>query len=455
MSMSPTLIIPLQTAQQNKFKVRTLLDSGSGTNWIVKNILQHVHHTKKGSEILEVHSFHGAVKKKYQLVDVYYIDQHNNSQAITCYVHDSYVRHICLDMTTYLQSEYPNVKPYTLPCAISDPGDKGVDHGHESQGIGMVLCPASTNRLRTSHGIVHINELDILLEPTIFGVVVSGAIPSHLRLKANEVSVNCSVPQIVTKVRDPFHILAEKETTLAEDISSLRSQEMLSINPGEPKVDHTKALDFNTEPDTTKCRLFINTSSKPTAPQVTINQALYEGPKLIIELTLLILTFLLLTFMLGTFAIIANTENTFLCILIFLGNKYTIGYFWFIDPWEPNIKLVSYIFKIVSFVSKVSPLQLAAVRQLLIRDECRTRKVCKVLVSKMHIDNYTHCFKTKFKWKKFFTKTKHKLSPRSRKALKILQMSTQLTTIPSEKVRTLKVIISLSLHFLSNSSYIP
>ena len=164
MSMSPTLIIPLQTAQQNKFKVRTLLDSGSGTNWIVKNILQHVHHTKKGSEILEVHSFHGAVKKKYQLVDVYYIDQHNNSQAITCYVHDSYVRHICLDMTTYLQSEYPNVKPYTLPCAISDPGDKGVDHGHESQGIGMVLCPASTNRLRTSHGIVHINELDILLE---------------------------------------------------------------------------------------------------------------------------------------------------------------------------------------------------------------------------------------------------------------------------------------------------
>ena len=65
MSISPTLIVPLISNGNKQFKVRTLLDSGSGTNWIVKNILQHVQHTIKGSELMEVHTFHGAVRKKY------------------------------------------------------------------------------------------------------------------------------------------------------------------------------------------------------------------------------------------------------------------------------------------------------------------------------------------------------------------------------------------------------
>ena len=85
LSISPTLIIPLNTNGDRPFKVRTLLDSGSGTNWIVKNILQHVQHTVKGTELMEVHTFHGAVRKRYPLVEIYYQDtQNKNSLNLSC-----------------------------------------------------------------------------------------------------------------------------------------------------------------------------------------------------------------------------------------------------------------------------------------------------------------------------------------------------------------------------------
>ncbi len=48
MSISPTLIIPLLANNGRYFKVKTLLDSGSGTNWIVRNVLNQIKHTVKG-----------------------------------------------------------------------------------------------------------------------------------------------------------------------------------------------------------------------------------------------------------------------------------------------------------------------------------------------------------------------------------------------------------------------
>ena len=69
-SLSPTIIIPLLTGDSgNKYyRVRTLLDSGSGTNWIVVSLLKFIEHTVKGSEMLEVLTFSGKIRKKFPLV---------------------------------------------------------------------------------------------------------------------------------------------------------------------------------------------------------------------------------------------------------------------------------------------------------------------------------------------------------------------------------------------------
>ena len=213
MSLSPTVIIPLQTTSDNTFGVRTLLDSGSGTNWIVKSILKHVCHTKRGSELMEVHTFHGAVSKNYPKVEVYYTDNHGITQSIMCFVHDAYIRHIKLNMADYIQGERQNGVPFTLPGPLSDPGDPNVGHGYESQGVGLVLCSASINKLRTSDPIIHMKRLDILLEPTIFGVVISGTIPDHLRSTADRVSVNCIAPRIIKEVSS---LETSKKRTLPE-----------------------------------------------------------------------------------------------------------------------------------------------------------------------------------------------------------------------------------------------
>ena len=190
MSISPTIIIPLHTGTGNTFKVRTLLDSGSGTNWIAKSLLKYVSHTKICTELMEVHTFHGCVKKRYQLVEIYYTDSQNNTQPLTCYVHDTYVRHIQLDMANYILGQQSNCAPFTIPGTLANPGDTQVSHGFESQGVGLVLCSASTNKIRTTDPVIRINEINILLEPTIFGVAISGAVPDHLRDTANGMSVS-------------------------------------------------------------------------------------------------------------------------------------------------------------------------------------------------------------------------------------------------------------------------
>merc|ERR1712082_81084 len=127
--------------------------------------------------------------------------------------HDAYVRHIKLNMADYIHGERQNGEPFTLSGPLSDPGDPNVGHGYESQGVGLVLCSASINKLRTSDPIIHMKRLDILLEPTIFGVVISGTIPDHLGSKADRVSVNCVAPRVIREVSS---LESSKKRTLPE-----------------------------------------------------------------------------------------------------------------------------------------------------------------------------------------------------------------------------------------------
>lgn len=94
MSLSPTIIIPLINDNDGLFRVRTLLDPGSGTNWIVAKILKHVAHTVKGSETLEVVTFSGKIKKRFPLVEIYYKNNDNVKCGLMCYVYDVFTRHI-------------------------------------------------------------------------------------------------------------------------------------------------------------------------------------------------------------------------------------------------------------------------------------------------------------------------------------------------------------------------
>ena len=75
-SLLPTVVIPMILAIQDKqYRIRTLLDSGSMTNWITKGVLKKLKYTTKGHDLLEVNTMTGKVQKRFQLVEVYYLQQ--------------------------------------------------------------------------------------------------------------------------------------------------------------------------------------------------------------------------------------------------------------------------------------------------------------------------------------------------------------------------------------------
>ena len=102
----------------------------------------------------------------------------------------------------------------------------------------MILCSTSINRLRTSDKILLIKPLDILLEPTIFGVAISGAIPSTFRGQMHIILANNIAPMLVCRAQDPRLFLAEDDDdSIPDNVNFLWAQETLGILPEEMHED--------------------------------------------------------------------------------------------------------------------------------------------------------------------------------------------------------------------------
>ena len=226
MSLSPKIVFPLVNNTSNSiFKVRILLDPGSGTNWIAKEVLDKVLYSIVGNEILEVITFNNTVKKKFELVEVYYEDvEEQLVQSLRCYVIKNFTRHIAVrGMVDFIRNNSRGTKAPEVCKLLEnmvDPATKNVDHGKENQGIGIILSSSAINKIRTKGKIVHMSELQVLLEPTIFGVAISGKIPGHLRGNIEVIQANCIVPIQANTMVDPELYTLEEETTLRQDIIS-------------------------------------------------------------------------------------------------------------------------------------------------------------------------------------------------------------------------------------------
>ena len=485
-SLSPTIIMPLITDDLNNrfYRVRTLMDSGSGTNWIVVSLLKFLTHTVKGTEMLEVVTFEGIIKRKFPLVEVLYPLPNGKTANIMCYAHDSFTRHVAVKgMVEYVEKEF---KTSDLLPKLSDPASMEIDHRSISPGIGLILCSSTTNRIRTKP-VVSIQEIGILLEPTLFGVAISGAIPHKLRAPQQTILAGNIAPKLVNNYQDPRLFLAKDDVPLPEDISFMWGQETLGIRPEEVHEDHrlawesfmdsiirdpvsgqyTVGLPWNDkkyllrdnravaagrtyaqrdvmladeeycklmtqakkdlqdkdyieqvatntpsnnityympyrgiikqESNTTKCRLVMDASSKPSASHISLNQALYQGPNLIVELA-----YVLLRFMLGVFGSVSDIEKAFLRILIAEHDRDALRFFWLENPYNLNEPLRTYRFKAVMFGSAASPFQLAAVLQTLIKDDCECIRVKKALEKGIYVDNIMYATDSEEHMEEFF-----------------------------------------------------
>ena len=242
MSLSPTIVVPLFTQDCRKFRIRTLLDPGSGTNWIVRSLLRELCYTTKGHVTLEVATFNGNVTKKFPLVEVYYEDGNKLTQALTCYVYDEFTRHVTVEgIVEYIRSKAP-VQQEIFKHMV-DPTTDQIDHGDKSMGIGMILCSTSINLIRGRHPTVLLDTLNILLEPTIFGAAISGEVPTHLRGQMNIIQSHHIAPRVICPGQDPLLFMSEENDSVQDNINFLWAQDTLGILPQEMHEDDKIAWD--------------------------------------------------------------------------------------------------------------------------------------------------------------------------------------------------------------------
>ena len=93
--------------------------------------------------------------------------------------------------------------PDELIDSIIDPTTVHSDHSKISRGVGMVLCSAAITRLRNGDSKT-LGNIGILLEPTIFGTVMSGRIPESLRSKTEQACSFMTIPRTVETLEEPF-----------------------------------------------------------------------------------------------------------------------------------------------------------------------------------------------------------------------------------------------------------
>ena len=126
----------------------------------------------------------------------------------------------------------------------------------------------------------------------------------------------------------------------------------------------------------------MDASAKPSASDILLNQALYQGPNLIVDLV-----FCILWWMKWCFATVSDIEKAFLKILIDIWDRDALRFFFLDDPWDPNNRLLIYRFKVVMLGAVSSPFLLAAVLEKLIESETRIYFVKVALHDSLYVDN--------------------------------------------------------------------
>ena len=318
---------------------------------------------------------------------------------MTCFVVDNFTQHILVKGIIKFIFQNCNKKK-TLERVV-DPTSEEVDHANINKGIGLILGSAAICRLKTDQQNVFLSKVNILMEHTIFGVVISGSVPGELRDQLQVVQNNIVVPRLMEnqKLFDPLfpcketfphrdlEFLWEKENTgipreaVHEDHKKAweKFQETVVYNEnskefmvGLPWNDrkymlktnklqaiartkgqqaiwsrdrkyglacveakeklvldwHVESVDPKAEPigvehylpwraiikvesETTKCRLVMGASAKRSTSDISLNQALYQGPNLVVDLL-----FCILRWMRGGYAAVSDIEKVFLKILI-------------------------------------------------------------------------------------------------------------------------------------------
>ena len=220
-------IMPVDLVRKDKgnlsaYRVRTLIDSGAGTNWCHVDLLKHVHYKNLGSTTMQVQVFEGCVKKTYKYVELSYTVQ-GKFGTFRCFVTDQYA------WFNEVKGLYDYASSTLSGESVIDPSSP-CDHDQGKKEIALILGPYASHKLRDRE-VSYRYEGNLMFEcyktGNKSGFVFSGLLPKHL----NEgVIYSYSVTPRVEEhlhAQALCHVLSVVEPGLCYDRNKPSHQELL------------------------------------------------------------------------------------------------------------------------------------------------------------------------------------------------------------------------------------
>ena len=120
---------------QNRFRARALLDSGSGTNFVSKDILPLLQYESLGSRELELSGINSTQRDRYELVRIFILSEQCPIKTLKCYVHPGPMSYE-IEPTKYREvvEQCKNLQGFSDSFSIA------VDH---KQSQGLILAPGA------------------------------------------------------------------------------------------------------------------------------------------------------------------------------------------------------------------------------------------------------------------------------------------------------------------------
>ena len=222
--VSGLAIIDLVGANQDKFKVRTLLDSGAGTNFISENLLPHIKHELIATKSMRIAGINSTVCKNSKLVRIFLNHETCPLKTMKCFTIPSLLSYN-IDKAAF--------KIFIQNCQgltnIINPLEAEVDH---NEGLGMIIGPGTIRDI-CQEPPSYIG--DYLVEHTYFGPSISGRLDpsqpinsyaSNLYKFTNEVDLDEQYFQVDKAMSDKLELLENLEFLHDKELLGVRSEEL-------------------------------------------------------------------------------------------------------------------------------------------------------------------------------------------------------------------------------------
>merc|ERR1711895_223896 len=173
------------------YRVRTLIDSGSGSNRIATDILPNINYTLIGHKHLRVRTFGKEVVGKYKIVQIYFEDN-KVKYAVRCYVIEDFLKHILVKgLKEYIRNN-TQLEEEVIDRIIDPTED--VDH---KEGTGLVLSHGELSLITKERDSgLCLPDQQLILDDTYFGIAISGKVPNCLLRDTHISQAKWVIPEV-------------------------------------------------------------------------------------------------------------------------------------------------------------------------------------------------------------------------------------------------------------------